>query len=54
MTFHAETHVPDAYPCPESPATVADPGDAHTVRLTPRKYWGESKAPTFTYPASRA
>ena len=36
MTFHAETHVPDAYPCPESPATAADPGDAHTVRLTPR------------------
>jgi homoserine O-acetyltransferase len=36
MTFHAETHVPDACPYPESFPTPAEPVDAHTVRLTPR------------------
>lgn len=44
MTFHAEAYVPDPCPCPESPATLANPVDACSIRLTPRHGTGVCEA----------
>ena len=36
MTFQAEAYVPDACPCPDSPATATVSVDTCTIRMTPR------------------